>query len=1022
MRRQGERLGDIAVTSIAKTRTPPPCRQSAASRLFRPLALCVMAIAIVACSKQTDTKETHLSRANDYFAAEQYDKAEKEYRDVLRLAPADPVAVRQLGIIYDDQGQILQAYPLLKKSAELEPDNLEVQFRLGQLNLSIHKMKEARDAALQILDKQPGNERALVLLADTAVAPDDIEETRKLVESLREKDHDRAGYHLALGVLDLAANDPARAESEFKSALQLDPKSSVVHSALGTFYWKRNDLKAANQAFKAAADLAPARSPIRLRYANFLIETGAVPEAKKILEDINRKFPDFLPPRVSLMKLACAAHQDEDCTTRVQSILAQDPVNPDGVYQDAVLRLAKGDAATAARELEYMRNTYTQNSPVRYQLALAYLLLAKTASPDDSRKALEGAENSLTEAVKLNPHFAQAVLLLSELKIRKGVPSAAVDLLTPLTKEQPPIAQAYYLLGSAYLAQQQTSQALAVYRQMTELFPKDPQPSYLVGTILLGQHQPAAARQALEKSLEISPDYLRATERLVDLDIADKQYAAALDRVQKYIDKDPKSAQAWGLKGKIYFAQRDFAHAEPDLLKAVELDPKLEPAYLLLARLYVVSNKQEEAIAKLNAFVEQNKDENNKIVPALLQLAMIQQNLKHFSEARDAYEKVLAISPSFALALNNLAVLYSENLGQLDKAYDLAKKASETAPNEPHLTDTLGWILFKKGNYDKAIPLLQESANKVPDSAEIQFHVGMAHYMLGQEESSRIALQKAADASADFPGKDEARRRLAMLAIDVKTANAADLQKELENDLREQPNDPVALLRLAQLQERAGAIDAAVKTYQKIIDGDASFAPATRRLAILYSQRPADEAKALDLATKARQAYPDDPALTKILGILNYQRGYYPQSVELLKLAAAKTADDPELLYYLGQTYHQLKQWNECKETLRHAVSMNLPPKLSEAAKPALADCSAELNKDKGIESYRSGDYPLSETLLKQAAAERKDDPELLYYLGQAYHQLKQLNECRDTLQRALNLKLSPKLADDAKRALADCS
>ena len=35
---------------------------------------------------------------------------------------------------------------------------------------------------------------------------------------------------------------------------------------------------------------------------------------------------------------------------------------------------------------------------------------------------------------------------------------------------------------------------------------------------------------------------------------------------------------------------------------------------------------------------------------------------------------------------------------------------------------------------------------------EIQFHVGMAHYMLGEEEPARLALQKAADASADFPG------------------------------------------------------------------------------------------------------------------------------------------------------------------------------------------------------------------------------------------------------------------------------
>ena len=210
-----------------------------------------------------------------------------------------------------------------------------------------------------------------------------------------------------------------------------------------------------------------------------------------------------------------------------------------------------------------------------------------------------------------------------------------------------------------------------------------------------------------------------------------KQYAAALARVEKHIDKNPKLAQAWALRGKIYLAQRDFTHAESDLLKAVELDPNLEPAYLLLAQLYVASNRQQEAIAKLSAFVEKNK--TVQAVPAMMQLAMIQEQLKNFAAARDAYENLLSVAPNFPLALNNLAVLYSEHLGQLDKAYDLAQKAREAVPNEPHIADTLGWILFKKGDYGNALRLLQESAGKLPDLPEIQFHVGMAHYMLGEE-------------------------------------------------------------------------------------------------------------------------------------------------------------------------------------------------------------------------------------------------------------------------------------------------
>jgi tetratricopeptide (TPR) repeat protein len=902
------------------------------------LAIALLAIAAAGCSKDEPTKDELLSRAGAALAAGQWDKAEMDYRKVLALAPEDQAALRQLGIIYFDQGQIVQAYPLLKKGAELQPDDPEIQLKLGQIYLAGRDYTQARDAAVQLLEKQPDNGPALLLLADASRTPDDIADARKRIQSLREKGQDHANYHLALASLDLRQNEQPRAESELKTAVNLDPKSIEAHAALAALYWSRNDLKEADQAFKTAAELAPPRSPARLRYVDFLLKTGASPEAKKLLEETNQKHPDYLPARVVLMKMACAEHQDDDCAARVKNVLSQDSINYDALYQDGILNLGKGDAVGAIRDFEFLSNAYRQNPLVQYQLALAYLLYSnsKDLSDENRRKAVEGAETRLNEAVALQPLFDQAAMLLAELKIRKGNPAAAVELLEPVTKVRPQIAQVQYLLASAYLAQQKGDQALAVYRRMAELFPNDPRPSFLVGSVLLAQGKQADARKAFEKSNEISPDYLPAVERLVDLDLADKQYAAAIDRVQMVIDKDPKLAQPWALRAKIYLAQRDFAHAEPDLLKAIDLNPKLEPAYQLLAQLYVASNRQEEAITKLTAFAENNK--SPQAVPAFMQLGMINEQMKHFDAARDAYEKLLAIAPNFAPALNNLAILYSDRFGQLDKAYDLATKAKEAA-NEPHIADTLGWILFKRGDYNGALPLLQDSAAKLPNLPEVQFHLGMTHYMLGEEEPARLALQNAVDAPADFPAKDQARRRLAMLTTPTGTANAT-VRTDLENYLRESPNDPVALTRLAEVQQREGAVDQAAKTYEKVIADSPSYAPALRQLALLYGQLSTDSPKAYELVTKAHQAFPDDAVIAKTLGILSYRRGFYPQSVELLKEAAAKRKDDPEVLYYLGEVHRQLKDYTECKGELERALSLNLSPELVNDAKSALGECS----------------------------------------------------------------------------------
>jgi hypothetical protein len=65
--------------------------------------------------------------------------------------------------------------------------------------------------------------------------------------------------------------------------------------------------------------------------------------------------------------------------------------------------------------------------------------------------------------------------------------------------------------------------------------------------------------------------------------------------------------------------------------------------------------------------------------------------------------------------------------------------------------------------------------------------------MLGQEEPALTALKKAADSQSAFDGKDVARKRIEILAID--TAAATPATRGNETHLKDQPNDPVALFK-----------------------------------------------------------------------------------------------------------------------------------------------------------------------------------------------------------------------------------
>ena len=895
------------------------------------------------CSKEF-RKNRYLERANREFTAEQYEKAELEYLWVLQVAPLNPIAVRRLGVIYHEQGRLPRAIAYLRKATELEPDNLEVRLKLGLNYMSVGQFKEAGGEARRILEKQPGHEEALLLLADSAITSKQILETRQRIEELRQQDQDRAGYHLALGGLHLRQHDLNKAASEFRKALALDPKSGAVQQSLGNLHWMQDDLPEAERAFKTAADLAPLRSARRLRYAEFKLKTGATEEAKQALEEITRKVPDYLPAWTYLMQVSFAERKYEDCANLIQKVLAKDSANFEALMLGGNLLLVRGEGAKEVAEFERINSIYGRVPRARYQLALAQLL------NNDFGKAVR----SLNRALALDPNLAEAILLLAELNIRKSNPSPAITSLTQLVKQRPQIAQAHLLLANAYLVQKNPDEAVAVYKRMAGFFPKNPQVPLLMGSVLAQQNKRTEARQAFATSLELASDYLPALEQLVDLDIVDKQFTNAMERVKQQMEKKPGAAEMWLLLAKVHLAQGEVNQAESALLKAIGMDPDLRDAYLLLAELYVTSNRHQQALDKLVRLVGKTND-----VPALMLIGMIHEQSRSFSAARESYEKLLAINPKFSPALNNLAYLYSEHFGQLDKAYLTAEKARQLLPYDPHIADTLGWILYKKGEYPRALGLLQESAWKLPVEPEVQFHLGMTHYLMGEEETARLALERALQGNKEFPGKEEGRRRLSVLAIDTKTNRPAALA-EVEVMLRQEPDDPVALGRLAAIQVRNGAMEKAAKTYERALKINPGNARLLVNLAQLYSGPLKDPRQALALSKEAHNLAPEDPFIAHTLGCLVFQAGDYQWSLSLLQESARKLARDPDVFYDLAWACYAVGQVSDAETNMQSALQAGATPAHFEEAKRFLSLIASSHNPARAREALAQAEQILA--------------------------------------------------------------
>ena len=240
------------------------------------------------------------------------------------------------------------------------------------------------------------------------------------------------------------------------------------------------------------------------------------------------------------------------------------------------------------------------------------------------------------------------------------------------------------------------------------------------------------------------------------MDLADNKPDAAVGRLKEELGRSPDSAGLHFLLGRVYLTKNETPQAEAELLKSAELDPKLVTAYVALTQIYTASRNFDQALARLDTALKANPDN----LTLLMLTGMIQQQNGNTPKAQEAYEKILAKEPGFAPAANNLAYIYSENQGDQEKALRLAQKAREGRPEDPNIADTLGWILYKKGNYEWALSYLKESAAKLPDNADIQFHLGMTQYKLGDAAAAKVALERALELDPKFSGAEEARRTL----------------------------------------------------------------------------------------------------------------------------------------------------------------------------------------------------------------------------------------------------------------------
>ena len=162
------------------------------------------------------------------------------------------------------------------------------------------------------------------------------------------------------------------------------------------------------------------------------------------------------------------------------------------------------------------------------------------------------------------------------------------------------------------------------------------------------------------------------------------------------------------------------------------------------AALLADAGKSTEAIALLQLALERFPDHPG----VRYQIALIQDKAGLAKESVRSFESLLKDRPEDASLLNALGYSLADRNQKLPRAESLIRKALTASPDNPAFLDSLGWVMFRRGDAAGAIPLLERAYRIFPD-AEIASHWGEVLWVNGKQSEARALWARALSRAPD---------------------------------------------------------------------------------------------------------------------------------------------------------------------------------------------------------------------------------------------------------------------------------
>jgi len=636
--------------------------------------------------------------------------------------PENQILNQLLVDAYVRDGAINKALTRFDALLALDPDNRQLNIRRLTLLAQLQDVDAMEMQLREMVERFPSDQEIQSMLFRFYVSQQRMDEAEAFLREISDPADQEPGLYLSLINFVSQTRGEEAARVEIERAVAENPKPNRFRAMLAMM-----DFQAGEQ-------------------------EAAIAEMETILEDSDQTDPEEQAISTTLARMLVQTGNQVGARRLVEETLAQNSSNVEALKMQASWQLRADEVDEALANLRVALDAAPEDIQVMNLMYEAYVRLGDTNL----------ARDYLALAVDVSGNSPETSLRYARLLIGEERYLPAEDVLLPALRQSPNNVELLALLGQIYLRMDDVPRAQQVIDTLNRIATQQSTgiANGLQAEVLSREGGADEALKFLEDLANSGAAGIGEQFTLLRVQLQVGETEAALKIAQDLVDENPGNPAFMQVLAATQLASGDAVAAEVSYRAVVDAAPaQASNAWLQLLRIAISQGRVDEA----DALVEEALVATNNNPNILWAQASRLERKGDIDGAIAIYEDLYVRNSGSLIIANNLASLlatYKQDDESLERAWVVGRRLKNA--DNPALQDTYGWLLYRRGEVEEAVPYLESAAEGLKDPI-VQAHLGFAYAALGRNEEALAQMQRA----AEMAGPADTRERIEMARAEI---------------------------------------------------------------------------------------------------------------------------------------------------------------------------------------------------------------------------------------------------------------